>query len=314
MKHENYNVDHLDFNHYPETGVELVPMPAVANASYNYKYNGKELQEELGLNMTAMDYRQYDNALGRFNSIDALSELTHSLTPYRFAYNNPNIFSDPTGLYEIDGNGNIVITDADEIKKFTGFLKNNQKASVDDMADFVFNPGNEFSYQLETIFIKRGNSESENDFYNNLEGQIKTAFEKIENFSGTVYYDNKKYDDEGIPNSVHTGAIGLAATMADATLQARFYKTFEAMKTTNLNTSFTKSLKVAGKAFQAVGAVATIYTYYQSDKSGADKARIIGGAIITGTAFIPVFGPFISVGFGVLDGVGAFDAIYNKFD
>jgi RHS repeat-associated protein len=69
-------------------------------AGYKYKYNGKELQDEMGLNMMAMDYRQYDPAIGRFNSMDVLSELAFSITPYRFAYNNPIYFSDPTGLFE----------------------------------------------------------------------------------------------------------------------------------------------------------------------------------------------------------------------
>ena len=48
--------------------------------------------------MTAMDYRQYDNALGRFNSIDALSEMNYSVSPFAFSYNNPIFWSDPTGL------------------------------------------------------------------------------------------------------------------------------------------------------------------------------------------------------------------------
>jgi hypothetical protein len=50
------------------------------------------------LNMTAMDYRQYDNALGRFNSIDALAELMPSITPYHFGFNNPVYWGDPSGL------------------------------------------------------------------------------------------------------------------------------------------------------------------------------------------------------------------------
>jgi RHS repeat-associated protein len=66
--------------------------------SNNYKYNGKELQEEFSLNMTSMDYRQYDNALGRFNIIDPLAEETYSSTIYGFAGNNPVMFSDPSGL------------------------------------------------------------------------------------------------------------------------------------------------------------------------------------------------------------------------
>lgn len=47
-----------------------------------------------------MDFRQYDSTIGRFVGMDRLSELTYSITPYRFAYNNPVYFSDPTGLFE----------------------------------------------------------------------------------------------------------------------------------------------------------------------------------------------------------------------
>lgn len=32
-----------------------------------------------------MTFRQYDPAIGRFNGMDRLAELTYSLTPYRFA-------------------------------------------------------------------------------------------------------------------------------------------------------------------------------------------------------------------------------------
>jgi RHS repeat-associated protein len=72
----------------------------VSNNGYQYKYNGKEWQDELGLNVTAMDFRQYDPAIGRFYGMDRLSELAYSITPYRFAYNNPVYWSDPTGLLE----------------------------------------------------------------------------------------------------------------------------------------------------------------------------------------------------------------------
>lgn len=45
-----------------------------------------------------MDYRQYDSAIGRFNSIDALSELDYDKSPYAFARNSPVAFNEPTGL------------------------------------------------------------------------------------------------------------------------------------------------------------------------------------------------------------------------
>ena len=102
MKHENYNVGKLNFIEFPDTGVELVPMPAVANASYNYKYNGKELQEELGLNMYDYGARNYDPALGRWMNVDPKAETSRRWNPYTYCYNNPLRFIDPDGMQAID--------------------------------------------------------------------------------------------------------------------------------------------------------------------------------------------------------------------
>lgn len=81
LRHEGYNTN-------------------VHGLSNQYKFNHREWQHELNLNVTAMDFRQYDNALGRFYNIDRLTELAPGITPYRFAFNNPNYWSDPTGLFE----------------------------------------------------------------------------------------------------------------------------------------------------------------------------------------------------------------------
>ena len=68
-----------------------------------------------------MDFRNYDPAIGRFHSPDPLGELTPDWTPYRFAFNNPVVFNDPTGLWEdwvADENGNVYwddnVTSADD--------------------------------------------------------------------------------------------------------------------------------------------------------------------------------------------------------
>jgi len=96
LKHQNYNAGKFEFRS-DETGGnnEIV---AVNDPQYKYKFNGQELQQELGLNMTAMDFRQYDNAIGRFVGMDVLSEMGFSNTPYHFANGNPVYFSDPSGL------------------------------------------------------------------------------------------------------------------------------------------------------------------------------------------------------------------------
>ncbi|MBP6754628.1 MAG: RHS repeat-associated core domain-containing protein [Bacteroidia bacterium] len=105
LKHKNYNVEHLDFDQFPDTGVELVPMPAVANASYNYKYNGKELQEELGLGVYDYGARRYDPALGRWLSVDPLAEKYETLSPYNYVSNNPVNAIDPDGRLIVYVNG-----------------------------------------------------------------------------------------------------------------------------------------------------------------------------------------------------------------
>lgn len=50
-----------------------------------------------------MDFRMYDNAIGRFHNIDKMTDIMPSLSPYRFAFNNPVLWGDPTGLLESGG-------------------------------------------------------------------------------------------------------------------------------------------------------------------------------------------------------------------
>ena len=63
-----------------------------------YKYNGFELQGDLGLGLYDYQARYYDPALGRFTSIDLLADSMRRYTPYSYAFNNPVRFTDPDGM------------------------------------------------------------------------------------------------------------------------------------------------------------------------------------------------------------------------
>lgn len=91
LKHEKYNSDKYEYvlnekgdEKYP---VGISPLGPLERKTYQYKYQGQERQDELGLNWDSFKYRNYDYALGRFMSIDPLAEDYSYQSPYNFAEN-----------------------------------------------------------------------------------------------------------------------------------------------------------------------------------------------------------------------------------
>ncbi|AWG24521.1 DUF6443 domain-containing protein [Flavobacterium kingsejongi] len=102
LKHANYNSDQLAFQPNAQDAIILDafvdPIPLDNYLNYEYKYNGKELQREFGLNMYDYGARNYDPAIGRWMNMDPLAENHHENNPYMYANNNPIIFVDPDGM------------------------------------------------------------------------------------------------------------------------------------------------------------------------------------------------------------------------
>lgn len=122
-------------HHYYPFGMEMEGAwsQSQPETEQRYRYNGKELNEELGL----YDYgaRCYDPAIGRFSTVDPLAGQFAAHSPYHYSYNNPILYIDPDGrsayspIFGEDGqflgtdsegfSGEIVIMNEDRYNAYT---------------------------------------------------------------------------------------------------------------------------------------------------------------------------------------------------
>jgi RHS repeat-associated protein len=87
-------------NHYFPFGMLMSDISSSPSSNNRFRYNGKEYQNDLGLEWYDYGARFYDPELGRWHSPDPLAEVNRRWSPYRYAYDNPMKFIDPDGMLE----------------------------------------------------------------------------------------------------------------------------------------------------------------------------------------------------------------------
>ena len=76
-----------------------------SNLGEQFKFNGKEEENEFGLGWTDFGARRYMNDLGRWTSVDALAEMYETMSPFAYVANTPTNAIDPDGRLIIYVNG-----------------------------------------------------------------------------------------------------------------------------------------------------------------------------------------------------------------
>ena len=254
---------------------------------YNYKYNGKELQET---GMYAMDFRHYMPDIGRFIIQDGLAEVMPDWTPYRFAFNNPVYFSDPTGLFEEGGNSLATCPTCPNTPKFEPYI--NDPNNV-----YVYNPETntaEKEIQIQEVTVTGKKKD------NNTNGYNFPRYTYVDNILNNQYYDLTSLGlEQGIANTTSyldkalrtTSTVNFTVLNEYARPAYRTTLLGSALKTSKV-ASTAKVLKISGNALAGVGAVVSIYQYGSGQISGTEFTVDM---IMTGVGFLGPVGAGVSL-------------------
>lgn len=179
----------LQENNYYPMGLKHKGYNTNIISEHKWKYNGKELQDELDLNWYDLGARNFDHALGRFMNVDPKAEQYNFQSPYAFANNNPVLFVDINGEGVDDWikRGDQIFYDSEVTSQEQAALKYGDNAKhLDEGSTLTGTKGGEVAYQYTfhddgTVTDSDGNSLSTN---NNTTTDTGTTIIGSENKNG----------------------------------------------------------------------------------------------------------------------------------
>ncbi len=114
------DIDPMKVNNYYPFGLNMEGnWSGGAQNPNKYQFNGKELNQDFGLDWNDYGARFYDAALARWTAVDPLAGKYDAWSPYNYTMNNPIKYIDPTGkstestIVTDNGGGTYTVTGGD---------------------------------------------------------------------------------------------------------------------------------------------------------------------------------------------------------
>ena len=166
----------LQEDHYYPFGANISALSSTAPLSKpnNFKYNGKELNEEFDLNWYSYGAREYDPQIGRFFTQDRFAEKYSSVSPYHYASN------DPIRNVDYNGDSTIRIGWNNWVNKFNQNFQSGLQARINDPSMLLQDAGNIAGNIMQTLSDVTGISNlvgNRNMTAEALEEGVKTLLE-----------------------------------------------------------------------------------------------------------------------------------------
>lgn len=203
----------IEENNYYPFGLKHKGYPYEIDSNNKYKYNGKELQDELGLGVYDYGARNYDPSLGRFMNIDPLAELTRRYNPYTYALDNPVYFIDPDGMAPRAGqSGNYYDWDEKQYKnKDTGATVTAEEAIASHSGESGGGDPPAKKGRLDDVVTVRGKKYHKNT--GNLFAKIGNAINGALGGDSNYFVEHKPYDpvEEEMLNETINQGVGFVA-------------------------------------------------------------------------------------------------------